>query len=304
MNTLLYPLSDYAIMQATGQDTVTFFQGQLTNDMKLVTETQAQLTASCSAKGRMLVNFRLFQQAGAYYLILPKSLLAPTLKKLRMYIMHADVTLEDVSESVRLIGFEGAELGDLGLALPEQAYAVTSAEGVSLIRVEQARYLGFSHDIERMQTLWDGLAEHGQVMADQAWRLSEIRAGVPTIVPQTVESFVPQMANLALLDGVSFTKGCYTGQEIVARMHYLGKLKKRMYYASMKTTDSPQPGDKIYRAETDQSVGEIVDVQPTGSDDSHELLAVLQIAQVEKALYWQSKTGPELTLLTLPYAFE
>ena len=303
-DTLLYELSDYGILQATGKDTVTFFQGQLTNDVTLINSTQAQLTANCSPKGRMLASMRMFQQADAYYLLLPKALIAARLKKLSMYIMHADVHLKDVSDEFILFGLTGTKLDTLSSeTLPDKAYDVLTQDNLSIICIEQGRYLYFSNHIERMKTLWETLQPQAQVVDNQAWRLSEIRAGVPTILPQTEEAFVPQMANLGLLGGISFTKGCYTGQEIVARMHYLGKLKKRMYHASIRASEPPQPGDKLYRSDAEQSVGEIVDIQSTGADQ-YELLAVLQIAHIEKTLHWQSTQGPELALLTLPYAFE
>jgi len=138
----------------------------------------------------------------------------------------------------------------------------------------------------------------------QAWTWLDITAGVPRIDAATSEQFVPQMVNLELLSGVDFKKGCYPGQEIVARMHYLGRLKQRMYLANIEGAESPQPGDKLYSADMgDQASGMIVSAAPS-PDGGSDVLAAIQIESVKgDAVHWKSLNGPRLRFSELPYKF-
>ena len=153
---------------------------------------------------------------------------------------------------------------------------------------------------------WRELLGAAQQTGPEFWSLMEIRAGMPTVFEDTLEAFVPQMANLQLIGGVSFTKGCYTGQEVVARMQYLGKLKRRMYHAHVDTAQAPARGAELFSpsSESAQGAGRVVDVaaSPQGG---YELLAVIQISSAEAGdLHLESAEGPRLHLLDLPYAFE
>jgi folate-binding protein YgfZ len=134
----------------------------------------------------------------------------------------------------------------------------------------------------------------------------DIRAGIPNVFEDTVEAFVPQMANLQLVGGVSFTKGCYTGQEVVARMQYLGKLKRRMYHARVDAGQPPTPGTEVFSPSSDsgQGAGRIVDAAAS-PDGGYEVLAVLQISSADaNDLQLGDIDGPALQLMELPYAFE
>ncbi|MBI2289829.1 MAG: folate-binding protein YgfZ, partial [Betaproteobacteria bacterium] len=136
------------------------------------------------------------------------------------------------------------------------------------------------------------------------WDWLDIRAGIPFITPATQDQFVPQMANLDAIGGVSFNKGCYPGQEIVARMHYLGRLKQRMYLASVAADEAPQPGDKLYSADTgEQSCGMIVNAA-AAPDGGFDMLAVMQIESAQRGeVHWKSPDGPRLKFSDLPYKF-
>ena len=146
------------------------------------------------------------------------------------------------------------------------------------------------------------LAHQTEVTEPQHWDWLDIRAGIPVVGPATQEAFVPQMANLDLIGGVSFTKGCYPGQEIVARMHYRGTLKQRMYLANVGGTQLPQPGDKLFSPEFgEQACGTIVNGAPS-PEGGQDVLAVIQIASAEKgAVHWKSPNGPALKFMQLPY---
>jgi hypothetical protein len=134
------------------------------------------------------------------------------------------------------------------------------------------------------------------------WDWLDIMAGIPGVHPETSDAFVPQMANLEIVGGVNFKKGCYPGQEIVARMQYLGKLKQRMYRARFEGNTQPHPGDSIFAPDfPGQSAGTVVAAQPA-PDNGFDLLAVIQISSAEAGeLHLGSETGPKLSLQNLPY---
>ena len=153
---------------------------------------------------------------------------------------------------------------------------------------------------QELRLILDGVFNH---VGRDFWALADIRAGIPSVLEETVEAFVPQMANLQLVGGVSFTKGCYTGQEVVARMQYLGKLKRRMYLAHVVSANAPKPGDELFaRGSTSgQGAGKVVDAQPAG--DGYDLLAVIEINSLEQQSVHLGEAGPALELLDLPYEF-
>jgi folate-binding protein YgfZ len=157
-----------------------------------------------------------------------------------------------------------------------------------------------------MQALWEEARQTATPTSRQAWALLDIRAGIPTVYPETVEAFVPQMANLQLVEGVSFTKGCYTGQEVVARMQYLGKLKRRMYRVRVDTGQPVEPGMELFSASSDsgQGAGRVVDAAAS-PDGGYEALVVTPISCAEADdLQLGDSGGPALHLLDMPYPFE
>ena len=259
MNNIITKLESFGFIKVSGNDAESFLQGQFTNDVRQVTAEQDQLSAWCSSKGRIIVNFRLFKRDDAYYLLLPKDSMAFMLKRLQMYVLRADVKLEDFSEKLSCLGV----VGDY----PENNFAV--------LKVETGRYLVVvEDDIDSYEV------DTGR------WELLNILAGLPQIVAATAEAFVPQMVNFDAIGGVSFKKGCYTGQEIVARMHYLGTVKRRMYLAKIDTTKIPQPGDEL------NGIGKIVNAQ-VHPDGGVVVLAVLQIKEAEN--------DKNLQFMELPY---
>jgi len=307
----LCDLSHLGLIAVSGEDRVQFLQGQFTNDVREVTPQHSQLSGYCSPKGRMLANFRLFQQDETLYLQLPAENLPGLLKRLGMFVLRAKVTLEDASDRLVRIGLAGACAPDLLGArfprLPEAAGEVTDENGVTVIRMpDPAPRFEIVGPSEPMQALWRHLAGSAAPVNADYWALLELRAGIPTVYPQTVDAFVPQMTNMHLIDGVSFRKGCYTGQEIVARMQYLGKLKRRMYLAHVATEEVPAPGDELFSAGTAsaQGAGKIVDARPA-PEGGYDLLAVIEIESAERGdLRLGDGAGPSLELRELPYRFE
>ena len=167
----------------------------------------------------------------------------------------------------------------------------------------QPRYEVYATSINTARALWDTLNVRGAPVAEQSWRLLEIQAGLPSVFQATAELFVPQMMNLDLIRGISFRKGCYPGQEIVARMHYLGTLKRRMYLGRIASDTLASAGDELFTADDNaQAIGRIVDSQPH-PDGGQLALAVLQIAPAEAGdAFLGAADGPAFTVQPLPYS--
>lgn len=309
-------LSHVGLIAARGLDAEAFLQGQLTCDVRQATPERSLLGAYCSPKGRALASFRLFRRGDDYDLELPRALVEPTLSRLRKYVLRAKTALDDASDTLARIGVAGphaAILLEQALGgIPEAANGVTHLEatdspGITAIRLPGSTPRFELHGPAReIQMVWDTLAPNVTPAGAEPWRLLDILAGIPTIQPETVEAFVPQMLNLQLLDGIGFQKGCYTGQEVVARTHYLGKLKRRMYLARLDSPTPPHPGDPLFspQADASQSAGRLADAcrHPDGG------YAVLAVALIECAehgsLQLGDAGGPVLRLEPLPYGFE
>jgi tRNA-modifying protein YgfZ len=310
--TSLCDLSHEGLIRVSGEESQTFLQGQLTNDVRSVSENTHQLSGYCSPKGRLLGLFRLFMRNGDYYLQLPHPQLNGTLKRLRMFVLRSKVTLDDHSDELIRFALSGSDaeqmLAKILGEVPAETDQTITADGITVLRLmgHTPRFMLYG-PIESMPQLWQALHQAGAIPAGvAALRWLEIQAGQPTVVTQTVEAFVPQMLNLQLINGVSFKKGCYTGQEVVARMQYLGKLKRRMYLAHTNTTQTIQNGDELYSPESGsgQGAGRIVAVAPA-PQGGYDMLAVLEISGAESGQVYLDETAQTtLSLLPLPYAFE
>jgi folate-binding protein YgfZ len=308
INCALNDLSHYGLIRVEGDDAEQFLQGQLTNDMRMLTDDHSNLAGWCNAKGRMIASFRCFRHDGRFYLQTLSDAIPAILPRLSMYVLRSKVEIKDVSDEWVRIGLTGdcaeALLQPFFDELPEQANGVQQQDGMILIRLP-----GTIHRFEvigpcpHLKELWQTAAGQARPVTDAFWALHEIRAGIPTLYPQTRESFVPQMTNMQLIDGVSFTKGCYIGQEVVARMQYLGKLKRRMYLAHVDTENSPQPGDELFAggSTSGQGAGKVVDAQASGK--GYDLLAVIEITSAEEDQVRLGEDGPILQILNLPYSY-
>ncbi|MDS4021765.1 MAG: folate-binding protein [Candidatus Competibacter sp.] len=314
--TICCDLSHLGLIAARGPEAEPFLQGQLTCDVRQVTPDLSLLGAYCSPKGRALACIRLFQRGDDRYLELPRGLVEPTLNRLRKYVLRARIALEDASDTLARIGVAGSNaatlLTNLLGAVPEAANAVIRAtmsdgQDVTLIRLPGPAIRFELHGpASALAAIWTALAPEVAFGGSEPWRLLDILAGTPAVHPETVEAFVPQMLNLQRLDGISFQKGCYTGQEVVARTHYLGKLKRRMYLARVDTAAPPRPGDPLFspQADASQSAGRLADAcrHPGGG---YAVLAVALIECAEHgALQLGDASGPKLRLEPLPYDFE
>ena len=305
----LFDLSHLGLIAVRGEDAESFLQGQLTNDIREVSPSHTQLSGHCSPKGRLLACFRVLRLGEGIHLQLPRERVADALKRLRLYVLRAKVTLEDVSDDLIRVGVAGdcapSALERAGLAVPGRDEDLTTTGAISVVRLPSpSPRFELIGPLETMRVLWDALAQTATPSTADIWALHDIRGGVPNVYQETVEAFVPQMLNLQLIDGVSFNKGCYTGQEVVARMQYLGKLKRRMYWAEVEADTQPRPGEALYapRSTSEQATGRVVDARPSGPG-RFELLAVVEIDAAEGGEVRLAEQGPLLRLRPPPYGF-
>lgn len=307
----VFDLEHLALVAVDGDDALEFLQGQLTNDLRGVTESRAQQSAWCSPKGRVLTCLLVFRHGEQLLLQLPRSLLDQTIKRLRMFVLRARVTVEDVSERWARIGLvgDGAEacLRDAVGELPGQIDQVLSAKDLTVIRLRgrRPRYevVGAPTAIDSLRKACLGAAT---ASGSDAWEYLDIEAGIANIFPDTSDAFVPQMINLDRVDGVSFTKGCYVGQEIVARTQHLGRIKRRMYRAHWDGETDVAPGDTLEGAGEPASMkAQVVDAK-AAPEGGFDLLAVLpiEVADAADPSGIPLRDGSRLTLTGLPYALQ
>lgn len=303
----LIDLVDLGLIAVRGPDAVAFLQGQVTNDLRELSATHTQLSSHCSPKGRILASFRVIQADDGLWLSLPRVQIPALLKRLRMFLLRSQATLTDISDELICLGVIGepaapvlrAQFGEL----PELDGALVRADAGALIRIPGTppRWQVIA-PVGAARDLWLALAPMAGEADQGRWTLADIRAGLPTVLPETVEAFVPQMLNLQLIDGVSFHKGCYCGQEVVARMQYLGKLKRRMYHASVASDTVPAPGTLLFApgSTSEQGPGQVVIAGRAGPGQV-ELLAVVELAAAAGGELRLGEQGPVLTLQAPPY---
>lgn len=297
-------LTHEALLAVRGVDAAKFLQGQLTCNLNYLNEGTTSLGARCTPKGRMLSSFRVVVDDDGFILAMASELIEAQLAELKKYAAFSKSTLSD--ESARWVRF-GLRDGDgvlvsLGLDLPIDADSVTRANGLIALRLADGRAELWA-PAEQAETLHARLGAQLREAPLNEWLLAQVRAGIGQVFGPMREQLIPQMINLPALGGVSFKKGCYTGQEIVARMQYLGKLKRRLYRLSLSAAELPAIGSQLFSPVHGSSVGDVV--LAAQDQEQIELLAVLQEDAVNDGrIALGSIDGPPLSLLTLPYAID
>jgi folate-binding protein YgfZ len=262
------------LLRFTGPDSSSFLQGQVSNDTRRLSAGDPLLAAYSNPQGRVLAVMHLLPHSSGITAILPRELVPPTLDRLRKFVLRAKVQMEDAGDALQVSGHHGADaLRSAGLAVPQdgKGYAEQDGIGVGLVRPDSGRYWVIGAAEKLAQHHLTG--ESGQAeRIERDWRLADIRDGLPQIYLGTSEAFVAQMLNLDLLDGISFSKGCYTGQEIIARTQHLGRIKRRLYRLQL-------PGGEWRVGQSvrlnDGRSGRLVEMVPSG--ESFEALAVLGV---------------------------
>lgn len=304
--TLVTPLLHQQVIGVLGPDAHKFLQGQLSCDMEEIDQRGSGLGAHCNIKGAMLALYRLLAVEGGYWLRTSQEIRQAAQANLNKYIIFSKAETSDLSEEIVGLGLSGP--GAVALvervldrAPSEPGGTIRSGQRLA-VKVPGKRYelwLPLSEALELLPNLLDSATLGGTAQ----WELLEIQAGIPDLRADSVETHIPQMTNLQALNGVSFRKGCYTGQEIVTRLQHRGKLNKCMFRASAETAQLPAVGDYIH-SEQREKIGQVLLAAPAG-DNRVELLAVITKAQADDhRLMLESQNGPQLELLELPYELD
>ncbi len=302
---VLSVLDNLCCYKVTGEDATDFLQGQFSNDIKQVDADHAQLTAYCTPKGRMLATFFIGKHTDGYLLVTSSDIADEVMKRLQMFVMRSKVSITKLETNV-VLGLSSDKqamvLDHLDLAKPDNDYQSTNNNDLVCIKIPgiDPRYLliGNSELLEKVQLINN---EQMYFYTHEYWQWLDIHAGVPMITASTQEAFVPQMANMELIDGVSFSKGCYPGQEVVARLHYLGNANRRMFRIKSEAKHALKPGDDIYSPKSNQAIGKFLSAIKVGNN-KYDGLAVLRIeASKETHLITSLENGDEIKILNLPY---
>lgn len=295
-NQHVYPIAHLGILTVAGSDAAKFLQGQITCNINDLTDIKSSLGAMCNPNGRAITTFLLIKNADVFLMILPKELLAPVKKRLQMYVLRSDVVLTDSSDELCLIGLSDT-------AQPDEApdyHFVTSCQEENIVVNFQGRYLVIAEP-DNARTFWSKQVNQGFQPADSAqWRYLDILSGIPWLSAETSEAFIPQMLNLDKLGGISFNKGCYTGQEVVARTHYLGKAKREMFLAECGALTPPEPNSIIIGDDTstDESLGKVLYAQNRGG--ICKMLIILKVSDTNAYnLKLKDYKQDKITLLTV-----
>lgn len=292
--TVLVPLTHLALLSAGGEDAKSFLHSQFTSDINHLAESQAQHAGWCSAKGRMQASFVVWRDDVDYRLLLAADLQEATQKRLQMFILRSKVKLSALTDQSILLGLAGAQaaeaLCDAGLPIPDGGMKVAQADGVTVIQLDDHRFIVAAPDAANA-VLWQKLSNKAKPAGVPVWRWLDIQAAFPLVTLATKEEFVPQMADFEKIGGVSFHKGCYPGQEVVARTQYLGKVKRHLF--RVRSSVAMQAGDELLSPDNlDQSSGKIMTAAPSPTG-GFEGLAVIQSNFAENVCLG-SREGPRI----------
>jgi len=252
-------LPDLGLLCVEGVDAKKFLQGQLTCNLEKISPTQTHLAAHCNPQGRIISLFRLFYNQERYYLQMPYSMIPLALAAFKKYAVFFKVTLSDASNQFTCIGYCGNQLHNYFSVVPEKTDEIVQSNELLILKLA-GRFEIFGQ-FTPLSLLWKKLVIENQYATPEIWKHLDFKANIPCIYPETSEKFLPHEINLPKLNAISFDKGCYTGQEIIARMHYRGKVKNQLWHTTANTQLTPQRGADIY----DQTnvAGTIVDYYKT-----------------------------------------
>ena len=303
-------LEHLGVIRVTGADAASFLQGQLTSDVVLLGMNESRLAAFCSAKGRMQASFTIIkcapldatQATPDILMICSRDILAPTLKRLSMFVMRAKAKLTDVTAEFNIFGLTGNAI----TSIAPQAIN-TPATAIFNTSIVIALHPALGQSRAWCITPVGDAAPVGEVLSTELWHWGEVHAGIATITLSIVEAFVPQMLNYESVGGVNFKKGCYPGQEVVARSQFRGTLKRRAYVVNIDATDTqPIVSQEIFHdSDAEQPCGMVVQVAKNSStypNGGYSAIVSMQIsASAGGKLTLGSASGASITLLPLPY---
>ncbi|ARQ45950.1 YgfZ/GcvT domain-containing protein [Oxalobacter formigenes] len=309
-------LKQTGLLALEGEDAVSFIHGQLSNDIEHLGSSQARLAAYCNPQGRMLALFHAWKSSGKVWLTVPLDILPALQKRLQMYVLRAKVTLSDESGNMAILGI-GGEKGGEALSkwfetLPSEPFGKTENEFGVLVRVADAfgfpRYL-LTIAEKRLQVVESELSSTLSVCDESGWTMGDIKAGVPQITLPVQDRFIPQMVNLEQAGGLSFKKGCYPGQEVIARSQYKGTVKRRMFHGMVELPFEDNPPIDVNMTaganivDSDGQVCGTIVSSARRDNNRVDFLAVVQTEAIgSQALHVEKADGPLITWIPLPYS--
>lgn len=298
------PLDHLGVLQFSGEDAESFLQGQLSCDVANLGLRSSTYGAYCSPKGRMLANFLLWREETGFFMALSRDIVQAVQKNISRFVLRSKAKVSDASNDVVLAGAAGPQadgaLRGVFSDFPGKPGEVSRQPDVgAVIRLNDGRFV-LALAPSSASALRQRLAGSLKPVDARAWRWLDIRSGLPWVTAATQDKLLPQMANVELLGGVNFDKGCYTGQEVVARAQHLGRVKRRMFLANVAAAAAS--GDELYSEDLgDQASGTVVNSEAS-PDGGHDLLAVVQAASRDTStVHLKSPGGPVLRFLPLPY---
>ena len=293
---LVCPITDFAILQVTGNDRYEFLQNQLTGDLNK-SEVKAEFSSWCNLKGRVIANFLILNTTESYLLVLKKDMADYVLKKLKMYVLRSDVKINDITEEMLLVGLAnfkvnpGSPLVSTGGPREDGGVFDLRVDGKYgdrpgyLIKLPDFsnRFLAITHVTETENLLHHIYECRNTIVNFKIWNKLDILAGFAWIDFKNKEKFLPQMLNLDKFGAVSFSKGCYVGQEVIARLHYRGKVKKTLQLIKTENNYKLKAGEYLYQDDSSKKIGEILNVDNI-SNVSHGL-AVIESDKLYNPIY-------------------
>ncbi len=305
---IISDLSHLGVIEADGEDAGRFLGGQLTSDVLSLPADRSSLSAWCTPQGRALALLRVLRAGQAYRMLLPAEIAEPTSRRMRMYVLRSRVTIIDHGDALACIGVSGAGAAAAlarDLPLPQSPEAVSGENGVSAIRLRgvSPRLIVIGPP-DALAALWRRLAAVAPPAGASAWDYLDVTAGLPQVFAATRERFIPLTLNLDVLGGISFGKGCYTGQEIIARMRYRGHLRQRMYIGRADASDVPPPGARLAVEGAQMSAGEVVQAAPHPEGGVvFTAVTQMELADTDR-VHLLSAAGPAVRWSRPPYDIE
>ncbi len=271
------PITHLSVLKITGTDAVQFLQGQLTCNINNLSDSTSFYSAFCNAKGRAITTLLIYKKNDAYFIVLPTDLTDKVITKLRMYILRSAVKIQNITDELCLIGLTSSNTTILP-SLPKNQFEIS--QSTIKISSRNNRYLIINPETE-ISALWTQLTHKQNVIAvnSSTWKFQDISEGIPWLDLATSEEYIPQMLNIDKLGGISFDKGCYTGQEIVARTHYLGKAKRQLFLAECHPTAMLKGSIQIVKNNSEQAIGKVLSTQ--SNDEITRMLTVIQNSDTE-----------------------
>ena len=296
----IIPCSEDVVLTCTGTDRAEFLQNQLTCDLTHLVENRYLLGAYCNPKGRVLAILRLYSTPDSIQLVTHRSIADALLSRLRMYILRADVEISLTEEMGILYvgGFTNRDVRIDGNLFSYPAFVSGHAENTQIPAGQGILIIGAIADLSDH---WSRLQSEAITLGSDCWSWLQIQQGVPTVTDSISGLFTPQNINLDLIDAVSFKKGCYPGQEIVARVRYLGKVKQRMIRGRLAESVTLQPGDPVYASDSGAKCGVVVGSASLQDHSTEMLMSVSGFLEEDSEYHAREPSGPAIKKLGVPY---